>query len=210
MSFTLHTTEIWWNTSTDSGGMKDRTHGMFLQKASEMDDTNTAQLCDFGYDSSQQSHSDAPTVVKPQDGGWAWHLVQRRRLGPCDLWRNPRGGGSERGGRWPLPFFLSLSWSLSLSETRPALLQAFSLLLKYLSSGTLSQVWAGRLMQPRRGPPGAQRFRLTPPPQSHAPMGKHNTHSPTTPGAFFPLFYALRDNFLTATLLHPKSSFWPE
>lgn len=42
--------------------MKDRTHGIFLQKASETEDTNTAQLCDFGYDSSQQSYSDAPTV----------------------------------------------------------------------------------------------------------------------------------------------------
>lgn len=36
MSLTLHTTEIWLNTDTDSGGMKDRTHGIFLQKVTGM------------------------------------------------------------------------------------------------------------------------------------------------------------------------------
>lgn len=32
MSLTLHTTEIWLDADTDSGGMKDRTHGIVLQK----------------------------------------------------------------------------------------------------------------------------------------------------------------------------------
>lgn len=40
MSLTLHATEIWLNTGTDSGGMKDRTHGIFLRRASEMQDTD--------------------------------------------------------------------------------------------------------------------------------------------------------------------------
>lgn len=40
MSLTLHTTEIWLNTDTDSGGMKDRTHGIFLLKVSEIKGTN--------------------------------------------------------------------------------------------------------------------------------------------------------------------------
>lgn len=45
MSLTLHTTEIWLNTRTDSGGMKDRTHGIFLQKKeSEMWDTEWKRL----------------------------------------------------------------------------------------------------------------------------------------------------------------------
>lgn len=34
MSLTLHTTEIWVKTGTDSGGMKDRTHGIFSGSAS--------------------------------------------------------------------------------------------------------------------------------------------------------------------------------
>lgn len=34
MSRTLHTTEIWLTTLTDSGGMKDRTHGIVLQSDS--------------------------------------------------------------------------------------------------------------------------------------------------------------------------------
>lgn len=40
MSFTLHTTEIWLNTHTDSGGMKDRTHGIFLQHLKAETETN--------------------------------------------------------------------------------------------------------------------------------------------------------------------------
>lgn len=40
MSLTLHTTEIWLNTHTDSGGMKDRTHGIFLQEDSGRESTN--------------------------------------------------------------------------------------------------------------------------------------------------------------------------
>lgn len=43
MSHTLHTTEIWLDTDTDSGGMKDRTHGIFLQKMSVIEDANQAQ-----------------------------------------------------------------------------------------------------------------------------------------------------------------------
>lgn len=39
MSLTLHTTEIWLNTDTDSGGMKDRTHGIVSQRVSEIRDT---------------------------------------------------------------------------------------------------------------------------------------------------------------------------
>lgn len=43
MSLTLHTTEIWLSTVTDSGGMKDRTHGIFLQNDSGRENTDTEQ-----------------------------------------------------------------------------------------------------------------------------------------------------------------------
>lgn len=42
MSLTLHTTEIWLNTRTDSGGMKDRTHGTILQKDSGLENMSIA------------------------------------------------------------------------------------------------------------------------------------------------------------------------
>lgn len=45
MSLTLHTTEIWLNTHTDSGGMKDRTHGIFLQKDSGRESANMGRPC---------------------------------------------------------------------------------------------------------------------------------------------------------------------
>lgn len=38
MSLTLHTTEIWLRDDTDSGGMKDRTHGIFLEKVAKIND----------------------------------------------------------------------------------------------------------------------------------------------------------------------------
>lgn len=44
MSLTLHTTEIWLNTHTDSGGMKDRTHGIFLQEDSGRESASTGDL----------------------------------------------------------------------------------------------------------------------------------------------------------------------
>lgn len=43
MSLTLHTTEIWLSTVTDSGGMKDRTHGIFLQNDSGRENTDREQ-----------------------------------------------------------------------------------------------------------------------------------------------------------------------
>lgn len=59
-----------------------------------------------------------------QDGSRPWHLVHNRQLGLYDLWGSLRGwgGGSECSRIWMLasPFFLSLSLSLNLSETRPA------------------------------------------------------------------------------------------
>lgn len=45
MSLTLHTTEIWLNTRTDSGGMKDRTHGIFLQEDCGRERKHGATLC---------------------------------------------------------------------------------------------------------------------------------------------------------------------
>lgn len=45
MSLTLHTTEIWLNTHTDSGGMKDRTHGIFLQEDSGSESANMGRPC---------------------------------------------------------------------------------------------------------------------------------------------------------------------
>ena len=47
MSLTLHTTEIWLNTRTDSGGMKDRTHGIFLQEKSLKCKTQNGNDCSF-------------------------------------------------------------------------------------------------------------------------------------------------------------------
>lgn len=41
MSLTLHTTEIWLSTDTDSGGMKDRTHGIVSQSKPGREDTDT-------------------------------------------------------------------------------------------------------------------------------------------------------------------------
>lgn len=66
MSLTLHTTEIWLNTHTDSGGMKDRTHGIFLQEDSGRESTNPggrgATLC------GSQCRSGFPVILNGAEG----------------------------------------------------------------------------------------------------------------------------------------------
>lgn len=61
MSLTLHTTEIWLNTRTDSGGMKDRTHGIFLQEDSGRESANTT-LC------GSQCRSGFPVILNGAEG----------------------------------------------------------------------------------------------------------------------------------------------
>lgn len=141
MSLTLHTTEIWLNTGTDSGGMKDRTHGIFLQKASGMQDTN--------------KHNTALFISNLRFTLWLWRLTvffsqsdapQQVSCFQCwaSRWRLTLAPGAEQaiGTVWftrkpprlrgwqrvqleldvGLSLFLSLSLSRSLSETGPALL----------------------------------------------------------------------------------------
>lgn len=128
MSLTLHATEIWLNTGTDSGGMKDRTHGIFLRRASEMQDTdkhNTALFTSnlrftlwFGFltvgpkvmHHDKCLHGRSTFSVELQDGGWPWHLVQSRRLGLCVLRGSPRGWG---GGGWGGGSECSRNWMLA-------------------------------------------------------------------------------------------------
>lgn len=119
MSLTLHTTEIWLNTHTDSGGMKDRTHGIFLQKDSGRESVNTT-LC------GSQCRSGFPVILNWAEGP----------LGLHDGWGSPRGwwGGGEwgRDGTRASPLLFSYRLIVRLSETGPVLLwlQAFRLRFK--------------------------------------------------------------------------------
>lgn len=118
MSLTLHTTEIWLSTVTDSGGMKDRTHGIFLQNDSGRENTDTEQPV----------HKWVSCHVKwpSAEGGWG-----------CDLWGSPWGrwaggehfrDGTGRDGTGASPLSLQLEFDCEAERDRtcPApRLQAF-------------------------------------------------------------------------------------
>lgn len=153
MSFTLHTTEIWFHTGTDSGGMKDRKHGIFLLFP-EIKQTN----CQKRKHLSSPSHSDfnsVPDFRVKQESAFLYvekqfneslevSVLSTRRDGPpCNqvqsmrLWfiRNPPGAQADAVSTADLDQSLSLSYWLKSEAERDqacpaAWLQGFRLFLK--------------------------------------------------------------------------------
>lgn len=223
--------------------MKDRTHGIFLQKVSEIhrQKTNTASFVRIWYwfitifrEVTHQNkcvycrntrvltleYLSFALDVKLQDGGRPWHLVRSRRLGLVWFMRKPprlRGWHwARKKGNWMLasPFFLSLSLSLSLSETRPALLCGSRLLLKSWALARYHRPEPNDCLvisdatPPQHSLSPARPGLAICPPQSHTPRETINsTHLNLSDT--FPSFIALRLDAFSRSChppTHPKKS----
>lgn len=131
MSLTLHTTEIWVKTGTDSGGMKDRTHGIFSGSASNTGHKQTPRgaaslprsevhvMTGSLRFSPQQACSRSVLGFETEADPGTWC-----RAGGWDAWfmrKPPRLRGWQRAQQeLDAGLSLFLNRSLSLSETRPA------------------------------------------------------------------------------------------
>lgn len=120
MSLTLHTTEIWLNTCTDSGGMKDRKQwNILVERVWKREHKHRATL--YG----SQYRNGFLVISK-----WPRRLVQRSH-GDCMIYEEaPEVGGvvvSGAGTRCgPLPFSSGRVWLRGRGETGPVLLRGSS------------------------------------------------------------------------------------